>query len=293
MSGLVAKLIEANDRSLIIPDPSGNCHFHADIYNARQLDTCLERLRLKQEFASLVDTDAPAVHELYEETFRHKQYTGRSGTMYGYEGLGCVYWHMVSKLLLAIQENYFWALDRQAPEATLESLGDLYYLVRGGLGPDKTPLEYGAFPTDPYSHTPAHAGAQQPGMTGQVKEAILTRRGELGVRIRDGHLVFQPYLLRRREFLNNSTKWTYFDIHGNRQCVELGPRQLAFTVCQVPVCYRMTDGPWRLCCEFAGGQKTESGEVAVDAQTSNRIFARTGDVVQIQVDLPTRSITRA
>ena len=32
------------------------------------------------------------------------RYTGRSGAMYGYEGLGCIYWHMVAKLLLAVQE---------------------------------------------------------------------------------------------------------------------------------------------------------------------------------------------
>ena len=37
-------------------------------------------------------------------------------------------------------------------------------------------------PTDPYSHTPGFAGVQQPGMTGQVKEEILTRWGELGLR---------------------------------------------------------------------------------------------------------------
>ena len=35
----------------------------------------------------------------------HTRFTGRSGTFYGYEGLGCIYWHMVSKLLLATQEQ--------------------------------------------------------------------------------------------------------------------------------------------------------------------------------------------
>ena len=32
---------------------------------------------------------------------------------------------------------------------------------------------------DPYSHTPGGAGAKQPGMTGQVKEEVITRLGEL------------------------------------------------------------------------------------------------------------------
>ena len=35
---------------------------------------------------------------LYEEVFDHQSFTGRSGTFYKYEGLGCIYWHMVSKL---------------------------------------------------------------------------------------------------------------------------------------------------------------------------------------------------
>ena len=41
--------------------------------------------------------------EGYESVFEHRSYTGRSGTMFGYQGLGSVYWHMVSKLMLAAQ----------------------------------------------------------------------------------------------------------------------------------------------------------------------------------------------
>ena len=57
----------------------------------------------------------------------------------------------------------------------MKKLGQLYYDIRGGLSAAKTPEEYGAFPYDPYSHTPDNSGAQQPGMTGQVKEEIITR----------------------------------------------------------------------------------------------------------------------
>lgn len=32
--------------------------------------------------------------------------------MFGFEGLGCIYWHMVSKLLLAVEENFFAALQQ-------------------------------------------------------------------------------------------------------------------------------------------------------------------------------------
>ena len=69
--------------------------------------------------------------------------------------------------------------------------------------------EFGAIPTDCYSHTPAHAGAQQPGMTGQVKEEILTRFGELGLRVEDGRLCVLPGLLAPEAlFGRDDTGWS-------------------------------------------------------------------------------------
>ncbi len=92
---------------------------------------------------------------LFEAVFAHRSYTGRSGVMYGYEGIGCIYWHMVAKLLLATQEIVLRAerevrrrrCGRTSPACTTGSAP--------GLGYEKTVAEYGAFPTDPYSHTPA------------------------------------------------------------------------------------------------------------------------------------------
>jgi hypothetical protein len=129
----------------------------------------------------------------YERVLKHQAFTGRSGTMFAYEGLGCIYWHMVAKLLLAVQERVFEAADRGAPE--LPALCAHYRRVRDGLGWRKTADEYGAFPADPYSHTAAEGGAQQPGMTGQVKEEILARWGELGLRFERGSIRFDPVLL--------------------------------------------------------------------------------------------------
>ena len=120
----------------------------------------------------------------YKELFDHRAFTGRSGTFFGYEGLGCIYWHQVSKLLLAVRERC-----DEAPDPELERV---YDDVRLGLGTHKSPGVYGAFPTDPYSHTPSFAGAQQPGMTGQVKEDWLARMAELGVSVREGCLHLGP-----------------------------------------------------------------------------------------------------
>ena len=135
--------------------------------------------------------------DAYERVLKHREFTGRSGTMFGYEGLGCIYWHMVAKLLLAVQERVFEAADPAAPE--LPALQGLYRRVREGLGYRKSAAAYGAFPADPYSHTAGEGGAQQPGMTGQVKEEILARWGELGLRVRGGRVHFQPVLLDEAE----------------------------------------------------------------------------------------------
>jgi hypothetical protein len=129
----------------------------------------------------------------YARLLQHHAFTGRSGTMFAYEGLGCIYWHMVAKLLLAVQERVFEASDAAAPE--LPALVAHYRRVRDGLGYRKSAAEWGAFPADPYSHTAAEGGAQQPGMTGQVKEEILTRWGELGLRFEAGQIRFDPVLL--------------------------------------------------------------------------------------------------
>ena len=48
--------------------------------------------------------------------FDHKSFTGRSGTFFGYEGLGSIYWHMVSKLLVAAQENCLLAINTNESE---------------------------------------------------------------------------------------------------------------------------------------------------------------------------------
>ena len=120
-----------------------------------------------------------------------------------------------------------------------QRLGRLYYRVREGIGFNKTPAEYGAFPTDPYSHTPGHGGAQQPGMTGQVKEEVLSRFGELGLRVAGGAVRFDPRLLRACEFPTAPRQFRFLDVHGEWQELTVPASALAFTWCQVPIVYRL------------------------------------------------------
>src|SRR5512147_460941 len=110
---------------------------------------------------------------------------------------------MVSKLLLSVQETIL----RTRNESSLAHLMDKYADIRKGLSFNKTPDVYGAFPTDPYSHTPKGQGARQPGMTGMVKEEILTRQMELGFSIKDGKIVFDFLMLDSNEFLTEPTEF--------------------------------------------------------------------------------------
>ncbi len=234
---LLGQMLDAADNSIVLRDEDGNYRFNANITSAGVLS---DRLNLAStSYGKQAETDRQALLELYETVFNHQAFTGRSGGMFGFEGLGCIYWHMVSKLLLAVQESFLHAVDADTDEATLQRLGKWYYRVRKGIGFNKSPDEYGAFPTDPYSHTPKHAGAQQPGMTGQVKEEILTRFGELGIRVRDGEAHFNPCLLRAQEFLSEAKVFRYLDVQNQWQEILVPAQGMAFTWCQVPFVYQL------------------------------------------------------
>jgi hypothetical protein len=171
-SSLIASLVARGDTSLISRDVEGVYHFNGDFHNVRDVKRALADLKVKEEFAELVEEETADILELFELIFDHHSFTGRSGTFFAYEGLGSIYWHMVTKLMLAVEEVTLKARQAGESPAVVKGLAEAYRDIRKGLGYNKTPAEYGAFPTDPYSHTPAGQGAKQPGMTGQVKEEI-------------------------------------------------------------------------------------------------------------------------
>jgi hypothetical protein len=227
---------------------------------------------------------------VFEAVFNHTSFTGRSGAMYGFEGLGCIYWHMVSKLLLAAQEITLRAADEGTPAPIFEALAMMYHRIRRGLGFEKSAAEYGAFPTDPYSHTPPHAGAQQPGMTGQVKEEILTRFGELGVRVDNGTIAFRPVLLTRRDFRRDAGTYRFYDLRGELQSVDVPANGLAFSFCQVPIVYELTkDESWIRVADNDGALSDLPGD-RLDSGHSQTLFDRRGGISRIDVGVPERSL---
>jgi hypothetical protein len=200
-SPLLKMMIQEGDKRLVSQDICGTLHFNGTFRNAADLEVAMKAI-------GVAEPEQKILMDIFEETFDHKAFTGRSGTFYAYEGLGSIYWHMVSKLLVATQECYFQALDNNAPET--EALANHYHAILEGTGVHKSAREYGAFSTDAYSHTPWGKGVRQPGMTGQVKEDILCRFGELGVRVKNGKVSFHPTLLNSNEFLpDGSLSFSY------------------------------------------------------------------------------------
>jgi len=272
---LLKKLLADGNRWLIERDVNGICHFNPRLTNAGDVEKILDQL-VTAGYAPLVKKESAPVLKLFENLFDHRSFTGRSGTFFGYEGLGCIYWHMVSKLLLATQESFL----RADGSPLAGKLAECYHDIRAGLGDFKTPENYGAFPMDPYSHTPAHTGARQPGLTGQVKEDILCRFGELGVSVHAGEIHFAPRLLRAEEFLRGAATFTYLDVAGVTKNIRLQAGELAFTYCQMPVVYQLTAKPF-LTIQFRDGRIHRQDALVVDENISRAIFERTACIEKI------------
>ncbi len=288
---LLSALVDTGDSSVVVRDALGAYRFAPALVSSAELMAALDRLSELPKWTELVSVHRVEVSNAYEGVFQHKSFTGRSGSMYKYEGIGSIYWHMVAKLLLAVQEAFWRARTEGEPAEKLGALAEAYYRVRHGLSSDKTPGRYGAFPMDPYSHSPAHMGAQQPGMTGQVKEEVLTRWGELGVRIDGGKLVFDPILLRRREFLVEEREWQHDYTPGRAAPITLPPNSLGFTYCQVPIVYRLVKGPGSVTVTLTDGRESTFGELQLDRETSRAVFERRRAVHRIEVLVPESAIT--
>ncbi|MCR5045560.1 MAG: hypothetical protein K6A42_03170 [Treponema sp.] len=249
-----------DDGSLVYNDSidKNAVHFNPDFRNANVMLDVAARLH-----PDLDEEQKEALAALYEKTFDHKKFTGRSGTFYAFEGIGSIYWHMVSKLLLAVQENFFAAVN--AKDSCAKELGARYYKIRDGLSFNKTPELYGAFPVDPYSHTPHNQGAKQPGMTGQVKEEVITRWGELGMEIENGKLKINPALLLKKEFGEDG--------------------KLSFTRFGVPFEYE-------LCSSSQVKVTVDSNDLGSEftESLSRDLFERKGKIKRVQVEIPKEAL---
>ena len=286
-AALLKRMLELGDESIIRQDIHGHCHFNGDFRNANDVCDAVEKLVGDARYEDVLDGAAKQLSCIFENMFCHHQFTGRSGTFFAYEGLGSIYWHMVSKLALVAIDNYVDARDNGADFEQLNRLRSHIHEIRFGLGAEKNPAHYGAFPGDPYSHTPKHAGAQQPGMTGQVKEDILFRFTELGVRISEGIIKFDPVLIQREE------------LQGDPNAL-LIPKELGhlaqsdvlflYTLCSVPVAYVQSENP-KIIVSYADGRSECDDALQMTAQQSADLFARTGQLKAIEIHFDAKTLS--
>ncbi|SFC24100.1 hypothetical protein SAMN04488102_10494 [Alkalibacterium subtropicum] len=281
MSSAILKAELENDRTRFIEkDINGKYHFNGKFRNGEEIE---EALKMTGEYQA---EEIRRVKEIFSDLFNHHAFTGRSGTFYKYEGLGSIYWHMVSKLALAAQENFSDTYRRHGMNETAEALIAYYEDIKAGIGVNKSPEQYGAFPTEAYSHTPSFAGVQQPGMTGQVKEDIISRFKELGVTVKEGHVGFNPLLLKKSEFLDKMVEWDLPESNLlDKEMIQLDEQSLGFTVCAVPVTYELKDKKEIVVSYTDGTEEVFEDTHVLNQETSQTLFNREGRISRINVVL--------
>ncbi len=282
-SDLLKILLKSENREIIYKDFQGNYHFKSDIINSEILSYKLYNLESNNDFNKYLQNERKLILDIYEETFDHKTFTGRANTFYKYEGLGSIYWHMVSKLLLAVYETYRRA-ETEGEIENLEKLKEIYFDIKDGIGVEKTPELYGAFTTDPYSHTPSFVGVQQPGMTGQVKEDIITRFGEFGLTVYSSKIIIKPSLINIDEFISEDEKFLYYDLIGIPQNIDCQKNSIAFTYCQIPFLYKLSDSNKIIIFTNDKNNIAING-LEINKELSQSVFRREGKIERIEVYL--------
>jgi len=123
-------------------------------------------------------------------------------------------------------------------------------------------------------------------MTGQVKEEILARLGELGVRMDAGSIRFAPGLLRPQEFTTEPLRFRYLDTQGHWRELDIPPASLAFTWCQVPLLYQLreSEAP-ALTAHWRNGEHTALPTLELPQAIASELLQRTGNIDRIELVL--------
>lgn len=236
-SELIRKLVADGNRQIVDQDMLGGLHFNGNFRNAADLQRALDGMA-SGRYGNSWPKSVPFLEELFEKVFPHKAFTGRSGTFMPLRGLGSIYWHMVSKLLLAVRNAAFRLSPKTLPR--LSPAGSSTIITKSKPASASTNHPPSAlFPPTPIP-TPGHRGAQQPGgsRTGERGYPLPLRRTR-GLR-RRGPTLFLSAPAPQEEFLTEPRAFYYISARAKR--ADQPPQgELAFTFCQVPVVYASAD----------------------------------------------------
>ena len=242
------------DGTIVCRDENGTLHFGVGLTTQKALMSALQ-------ISSYTAEQQQFLLEQYESLFGHQRFTGRSQVMYKYEGIGCIYWHQNAKLALAILEL---AIANRNDRSKAQTVLDAYREVIQNFLYRKDSTACQAIPIEPYSHSSFDGKSQQPGMTGQVKESVLMRRGELGILVENGCLLFDPWFVKPDEF-------------DEKGC-------LSFTVCGVPVRFmpcEKNDGCMDI--HYSGREVERVQGYVLPESISQAVFFREGGIIGIEV----------
>ena len=289
---LLKLMAENGDRSIVRRDVNGTYRFNGTFRNAKDLEEAIAAAAQKKIYAGAAAGERERILELFEEVFHHDEFTGRSGTFFAYEGLGSIYWHMISKLLLAVQENIQGSAENGEPEEIVRVPYGDDTSISGRVSDTISRPRY----TAPFRRIRIRIrrrmqGAKQPGMTGQVKEEIIARLGETGLTIRDGRIRFVPRLLRRREFMTQPAVFKYIDVNGRETAMELPAGSIAFTFCQTAFCITLSDRQG-MEIELSNGEKRVMDTCELDSALSRRIFSRDGYIRSLRINVQGEAVIK-
>ena len=114
-------------------------------------------------------------------------------------------------------------------------------------------------------------------MTGQVKEDLISRLGEMGVAVADGRLGFCPHLVSRGEFMSQARTFHFYGLDGQEHGLRLDPGTIEDVVRQIAMAHAdVGDDLESLQCDRCGrAPKIDDGlycarcrELVVDAMST-------------------------
>jgi primosomal replication protein N len=97
---------------------------------------------------------------------------------------------------------------------------------------------------------------------------------------------FKPQMLRREEFLTSPSTFDYVNIASQNKQLHIEAGSLCFTYCQVPVVYSLSARNHLQITMQDGSTRAFEG-LSLDADTSHKVFQRSGAVTQITVFVDT------
>ena len=121
-------------------------------------------------------------------------------------------------------------------------------------------------------------------MTGQVKEEVLTRFGELGVRVEDGTTSSARRCCAAANGRPGAT-FAYRDLAGHWVSIKVPADSFAVTFCQVPVVVHRSNHR-AITAHLQDGTEVSGTGGALDADISANVFRRDGRVRLLEAWVP-------